>query len=360
MKKAYLHLFFWLLAGLLPYSSWSQIPSGYYDPANGLTGQPLQAALHNIIKNHTVVSYSSLWTYFQSTDKKSNGTVWDMYSDVPGGTPPYTYQFGSDQCGNYSGEGDCYNREHSWPKSWFGDIAPMNCDIFHIYPTDGYVNGRRDNYPYGEVSSATWTSLNGSKLGTCVTPGYSGVVFEPLDSYKGDFARTYFYMSVRYYTEDGGWPGSPMTTGAQLKPWALAMMLQWSEQDPVSQKEIDRNNYVYNQVQHNRNPFIDHPEYAEAIWGTPSSERENHKTAELNVFPIPATSTCSIIIPTYQQTATYSLKVLSTQGVAYKVPVKQAGDLLQADVESLPKGFYLLILTDVQSKEICAGKMIKN
>ncbi|MEI6900091.1 MAG: endonuclease, partial [Bacteroidota bacterium] len=152
-----------------------QIPPGYYDPANGKTGTALQAALHNIIKGHTVVTYAALWTWFQSTDKKANGTVWDTYSDVPGGTPPYVYQFGSDQCGNYSSEGDCYNREHSWPKSWFGgDIEPMYTDIFHLYPTDGYVNGRRSDYPYGEVTTATWTSLNGSKLGNCTWPGYSG------------------------------------------------------------------------------------------------------------------------------------------------------------------------------------------
>ena len=186
-----------------------------------------------------------------------------------GGTPPYVYTYGSgDECGNYSGEGDCYNREHSWPKSWFGgEVMPMYSDLFHIYPTDGYVNGMRNNYPYGEVGQVQWSSQNGSKLGSCTWPGYSGTVFEPIDTYKGDFARSYFYMSVRYYTEDSGWPGSPMTTGSQLKSWALDMMIQWNDQDPVSQKEIDRNDAVY-EIQDNRNPFIDHPEYADLIWGT--------------------------------------------------------------------------------------------
>jgi len=72
--------------------------------------------------------------------RASNGYVWDMYSDVPGGTPAYYFTFGDDQCGNYSGEGDCYNREHSFPKSWYGDVLPMNTDLFHLYPTDGWVN----------------------------------------------------------------------------------------------------------------------------------------------------------------------------------------------------------------------------
>ena len=134
---------------------WAQIPNGYYNNASGLTGTPLQQALHNIIDDHTVVSYTSLWTHYQTTDVKPNGKVWDMYSDIPDGTPPYEFIFVSDQCGNYGAEGDCYNREHSWPKSWFNDVAPMNTDIFHVVPSDGYVNGQRGNYPYGEVAIPT-------------------------------------------------------------------------------------------------------------------------------------------------------------------------------------------------------------
>ena len=244
----------------------AQIPSGYYNPAAGLTGTALQQALHDIIDNHTVVSYDALWTWFKQTDKKANGKVWDMYSDIPGGTPPYEYTFVTNQCGNYTGEGNCYNREHSWPKSWFSDKSPMISDIFHLYPTDGKVNGMRNDYPYGKVGTATWTSLNGSKLGNCVSPGYTGTVFEPRDEYKGDFARSYFYMETRYYNEDTGWAGSAMTSGSQLLPWAQTQMILWSLQDPVSQKEIDRNDSIYKNIQHNRNPFIDHPEYAALIW----------------------------------------------------------------------------------------------
>ncbi|MFH1853563.1 MAG: endonuclease [Candidatus Neomarinimicrobiota bacterium] len=248
----------------------ADVPAGYYSPANGLTKTALQAALHNIIDDHTVLSYTYLWTAFQSTDKKPNGKVWDMYSDIPGGTPPYEYTFVTNQCGNYSGEGSCYNREHSWPSSWFNDASPMNTDLFHLYPTDGYVNNRRGNYPFGEVGSVSWTSLNGSKVGSCSYLGYSGTVFEPIDEYKGDFARSYFYMSVRYYGEDGGWDDTPMTTGSQLDPWALAMLVEWHAADPVSQKELDRNEAVY-ALQHNRNPFIDNAAYAELIWGDPAT-----------------------------------------------------------------------------------------
>ncbi|MBC8399937.1 MAG: endonuclease, partial [Candidatus Marinimicrobia bacterium] len=144
-----------LIIALILSSALADEPAGYYNSAEGLIETALQQALHDIIDNHTSVSYTSLWTHFQSTDRKSNGKVWDMYSDIPGGTPPYEYTFVSDQCGNYSAEGDCYNREHSWPKSWFNENSPMNTDLFHLYPTDGYVNGRRGNYPYGEVGTAT-------------------------------------------------------------------------------------------------------------------------------------------------------------------------------------------------------------
>lgn len=144
-----------LLGLLLTYVLAAQVPAGYYDSASGQSGEVLHTTLYNIIKGHTPRSYDQLWTDFQSTDKKANGKVWDMYSDNPDGTPPYEYTFISDQCGNYSGEGICYNREHSMPKSWFSEGTPMYTDLFHLVPTDGYVNGKRGNYPFGEVGSAS-------------------------------------------------------------------------------------------------------------------------------------------------------------------------------------------------------------
>lgn len=266
MKKttqAYYFIFLFLLGGLI---SQGQIPANYYNPATGLSGTALQLALHNIIDNHNPRGYSQLWTDLQVTDNTTAGKVWDMYSDIPGGTPPYVFNFISDQCGTYSQEGDCYNREHTFPQSWFNDASPMKTDLFQVVPTDGYVNGMRSNYPYGEVGSTSSVSQNGSKVGSCNYPGYSGTVFEPIDEYKGDLARNYFYMATRYYGEDSGWPGSPMVNGSQLVAWAEDMLMEWHASDPVSQKEIDRNNTIYG-LQYNRNPFIDHPEYADLIWG---------------------------------------------------------------------------------------------
>jgi len=283
-----LRIFVFILTLLLSFQCvFAQIPDGYYDAASGQSGETLKTTLHGIIDDHTVKSYDYLWTAFQTTDKKSNGKVWDMYSDVPDGTPSYEFTFGSNQCGNYGQEGDCYNREHSFPKSWFNDASPMYSDLFHLVPTDGYVNGKRSNYPFGEVGTATWTSENGSKLGTCNYPGYSGTVFEPIDEYKGDFARTYFYMATRYEDVIDTWYNNSDEADAVLQPndfpvyetWFLNMLGEWHENDPVSQKEIDRNNDIYSNYQHNRNPFIDHPEYVYDIWSVGSSladEPTNH------------------------------------------------------------------------------------
>ena len=253
MKKAIL-TFVIILIGFL---SQAQIPNGYYNSANGKTGDELKVALHNIIKGHSEVSYSGLLDAYAYTDCDANGKIWDIYSN---------YHYELNQNGSsFPNEGAGWNREHTWPQSWFNEKSTPRTDLFHVYPTDGYVNAQRSSYPYGEVNNPTYTSGNGSKLGPCATSGYSGTVFEPIDEFKGDIARSYFYMSVRYYDEDSDWRTSGMTNKSEIKTWAMTMLLRWSDEDPVSQKEIDRNNAVYG-YQNNRNPFIDHPEYARMIW----------------------------------------------------------------------------------------------
>ncbi|MCK4642381.1 endonuclease [bacterium] len=245
------------------------IPAGYYDTATG-TGATLKTNLHYIIDGHSSQSYDSLYVAYQTTDNTGANTVWDMYSAVPGGTPAYTYTHGSNQCGSYNSEADCYNREHSIPSSWFGSSSPMYTDLFMVYPTDGYVNGRRSNYPFGETSSPTWTSTNGSKVGSCSYAGYSGPIFEPIDEYKGDFARTYFYTVTRYEDRITSWDTTDTSFNGTSYPgfqaWAYDMFLEWHNADPVSQKEINRNDAVY-AIQGNRNPYIDHPEWVCDVWG---------------------------------------------------------------------------------------------
>ncbi|MDE6333964.1 MAG: endonuclease [Muribaculaceae bacterium] len=240
-------------------------PAGYYTSCEGKSGKALLQQLEQVVGTHTTVSYDGLWDLYKSSDARPNGTVWDMYSTKE-------YSFGS-KCGNYSKVGDCYNREHSFPKSWFDDKKPMYSDAFHLYPTDGRVNGQRSNYPYGECAGGTTLPGSGSvkalgRLGKSTFAGYSGTVFEPDDEYKGDFARSYFYMCAAYNSRFATWH-SDMLAGNNypgFKPWAVELLLKWHRQDPVSKKELDRQEAVYAR-QRNRNPFIDHPELAEHIWG---------------------------------------------------------------------------------------------
>jgi len=279
----------------------AQPPADYYNNASGLNGQALQQALHVIIsENHEPVTYGSLWTHFQTTDVKPNGKVWDIYSDLPG-NPPYEYTFVDDQCTDISApyENYCYNREHSWPRSWYGpggnEILPMHTDLFHLYPVDAWVNELRSNHPYGEVNAPTTTTQNGGKLGLNTTPAYSGIVFEPIDEYKGDLARTHLYMATRYMDQIASWAqffaAQAILDGSShpaFKPWYIDLLISWHEADPVSQKEIDRNNAVF-AIQGNRNPFIDHPEYVNYIWGTGLAGEPEHHVAGFSAQTITLT-----------------------------------------------------------------------
>lgn len=256
MKKLYILLFFPLLA-------YAQPKAGYYNAAVGKADAALKTQLYSIISSGYVANdYGYLYTIYNTSDITSTGNVWDMYSTC-------TWTPGVKKCGNYSTVCDCYNREHSIPQSWFDEASPMVSDAFHIYPTDGKVNGQRSNYPFGECANGTTLAKGKGRLGSCTFSGYSGTVFEPDDEYKGDFARTYFYFATRYQnimTTIGG-DSFNNTTYPSLSEWSVNLFLKWHRQDPVSEKETVRNNAV-EVHQKNRNPFIDYPMLAEHIWGT--------------------------------------------------------------------------------------------
>lgn len=254
--------------------------NGYYAAATGLSGYSLKTALYDIIRGHSAQSYSALWSFHATNDLdyhyEQDGSILDIYSEKPTASDSYNYTAVSDQCGNYDSEGDCYNREHSFPRSWFGGaVAPMNTDVHHIFASDGYVNALRSSYPYGEVATTSAVSSNGSKLGAGQSSqGYTGTVFEPIDGFKGDVARAHFYMATRYQNVIAGWENNSTYGDAVLdgssnrvfEDWALQLLIDWHNADPVSQWELDRNDAAH-EFQGNRNPFVDHPEYVESIWG---------------------------------------------------------------------------------------------
>lgn len=263
MKKLYI---FSLL--LIPFALFAQPKPGYYDTTVDKTEAALRSTLYDIIKNPNVTSYNGLWTAYGTTDiyPGTKDKIWDMYSNC-------SYTWKTDQNGGTTGP-ECtnYNREHSIPQSWFKEASPMVSDAFHVYPTDSKVNGIRANDPFGEVGITKVTTGNGSKSGSSNFPGYTGNVFEPIDEYKGDFARTYFYMATCYSGKCESWSGGVFGSAyLGFTSYGKELFLKWHRQDPVSSKETNRNNAV-EKVQKNRNPFIDYPMLAEHIWGSKKGE----------------------------------------------------------------------------------------
>ncbi len=257
MKKL-IFLSIFVAGTLASYGADRVIPAGYYNSINGLSGAELKTAVYKVIYPHTEVSYSGLPSNFQKTDVYPNSKRWwDMYSDIPLYAP------------SFSG----LNREHSFPKSWWGGLTdiPAYVDLNHLYPSESAANMAKSNYPLGTVDrSKTPKFDNGiTKVGVPVTNqgGGATLVFEPDDEYKGDFARTYFYMATCY--QNLTWKYTYMVmngTYPTLNTWSRDLLLSWARADKVSQKEIDRNEAVY-RIQNNRNPFIDFPELCEYIWG---------------------------------------------------------------------------------------------
>jgi len=258
-------------------------PTGYYNNASGKSCAALKTALTSIITTgHNPKSYSNLWNQYPISDIKprtigtgSTNVIYDIYSSKPGGVDPYQFTPNTNQCGTYNSEGDCYNREHSVPLSWFngntGNNGPAT-DYLHIYPTDGHVNGKRASFMYGEVASVNTLLQNGSKLGSSANAGFTGLVFEPIDSFKGDVARSFLYFVTRYEndmttfaTNVDAAQSFDASTFPSVKINYLKLMLKWSNLDPVSSKEKARNNAAYT-YQGNRNPYIDHPEYVDLVW----------------------------------------------------------------------------------------------
>ena len=262
----------------------------YYKSANleGKSGSGLVSALNSLINSHVNVGYDGLWDVYDDSDTDPDGYYYDIYAEGC----KFTY---SKKCGNYTKVCSCVNREHSLPKSWWGSNKDEKySDAFHLYPSDGYVNNMRSAYALGECANGqTVAEKQGKdkdpnnqgrgKLGASTFSGYSGTVFEPIDTYKGDLARSYMYMVVCYNSSDftsGAGDAMFEYSGnkADLSSYSVDLLMKWHRQDPVSQRERDRNNGIAKH-QHNRNPFIDFPDLAEYIWGNKNGQVFNTTTA---------------------------------------------------------------------------------
>ncbi len=230
--------------------------------SDSLSNQSLVSALHGkLAGDHVELSYESLYNIYATTDGNRDGCtgIFDFYSNKCWAP--------AEKCGNYSREGDCFNREHSWPKSWWGgQMGPdQHQDLISVIPADGYVNNKRGQLPLGLVANPTYTSTNGSKIGNCSSLGIvpTEKCFEPTDELKGDMARIYFYQAVRYEGEFGCCE-EPSVNRSDIKAWEEAQLRVWHVQDPVDTWERDRNESVFD-YQKNRNPFVDFPVFVDRI-----------------------------------------------------------------------------------------------
>lgn len=256
----------------------------YYSSINGLIpltlkDEDLKTTLQTLTFDHSVLTYDDVWNALDAIGFEDgppctaqNATyIADVYSSHCW-KPELNTEGG--ECGSYKKEGDCFNREHLWPKSWFGGFDKgrgAQTDLWELYPSDGYVNGLRGNLPLGPVTCAeesSYVSSNGSKIGPCdpeaTTGDYQGKCFEPADNLKGDFARSYFYLSVTYMNK-WGCCDTDAVNKSDIKPWAEAVLRAWHKMDPVNDYEREKNDIIFNKYQHNRNPFVDHPEWVDSI-----------------------------------------------------------------------------------------------
>lgn len=353
-----------------------QIPAGYYNTATG-TGYTLKTNLYNIIDNNTnssgTANYGDLWTlYTQSAFRdnyyENNGTLLDIYSEKPSGTDSYEYSSTSEQCSGStpSAEGGCYNREHTMPQSVFSSAYPMYSDAHFVLPTDNRVNGWRDNYPFGKVVTTTAVAAtNGTVSNAASTPvfmtnlsrlgqnsntdyaaGYTGVVFEPIDEFKGDIARALLYFGTRYQNQVTGWSYA-MFNGTSNQVYTntfLNILIKWHLQDAVSAYEIAKNNAVYN-FQGNRNPYIDHPEYVCQIWTTQCAALSTDGFISLNdvsVYPNPSNENK---INIQSSVEIKDIQLYSINGQLIKEVENPEFSNNFYTLDNLPKGFYFLRLS---------------
>lgn len=358
----------------------AQIPAGYYNSATG-NGLTLKTQLKKIIDdvddgltNERLSfdpGYAGLYTTYQTSDIKPNGRVWDMYSNCDFIFGTVTNGGQQDNGTNPSGECQLFNREHTIPQSYFGNgVLPMYSDAHFVIPSDKIVNATRDDIPYGRVGTATYTSGNGSKKGNNLNSGYSAgylsTVFEPIDQYKGDIARIMFYFVTRYESQLSSFFTTSSSTskvmfdgstGKSFSDTFLNIFLTWHIQDPVSQKEINRNNAIFIR-QNNRNPFIDTPAYVCQIWSAQCAALASENFVlenTVSIYPNPATNNEVFIS---SETELKSIVLYNVNGQI----IQEINNPTHIDniyiLKNIPSGFYLVQMAT--EKAVATKKVIVN
>ena len=329
---------FLLIAGSLQ----AQIPDGYYDDAEGLSGDELKSALHNIIKNHQEFSYNDLRDFIlKNTDEdpdNSNNVIL-LYTGI------------SRPKSDFGGNLGDWNREHVWAKSHgnFGTSAPAGTDAHHIRPSDVKVNSLRGHLDF---------DLGGSPVPNCPGCNKDSDSFEPPDRVKGDVARMIFYMATRY-EGDGGEPDLEVVDRVNTYPnpehGKLSALLEWNTQDPPDDFEKNRNDVIYYQYQENRNPFIDHPDYANSIWGNPETV-SNIPELNISCYPNPVVNQ---VFVEYSLTQTIQFSLFFADGSRVSEGKMNRGKT-EINMVSMTKGLYLLVLTNEDGQIVQQYKLIKN
>ncbi len=322
-------------------SLFAQVPAGYYDAAQGKTGEALKTALHNIIKGHKEFSYGDLWDILSASDEdpRNHNNVILIYTGIS--------RAKTDHGGNIGQ----WNREHVWAKSHggFSTNPPAGTDAHHIRPADVKVNSLRGHLDFD----------NGGTLVPGTDSCYSdGDSFEPRDAVKGDVARMIFYMATRY-EGDNGEPDLEVVDRVNTYPnpemGKLSTLLQWNAQDPPDNFERHRNNVIYSDYQRNRNPYIDHPEYIQKIWGGPAAVKNNPEL-QLAVYPNPVADHLTIESGEKENLSFRIINILG-QTVASGIVVRGQNKIRLTDTKP---GLYFLLLHQTDGRWSKRYKIIKS
>ena len=315
----------------------------YYRKAEGLRGTQLKEALHDLIQPSYVLAYGGgvgkTWTGFWYTDQMENMQVRDRYSNVVRYLNPDMSAVSN------------MNIEHIWANSWWGHVKNnAYCDLFNLYPADATANGRKSNNPIGIVDGTVSYTNGVTKVGKSSSYRADSLItaWEPADQWKGDFARTYFYMATCYSHMTSLWttteglltvdPNSPLL----MRPWVYNLMLEWAEADPLDEIEQQRCDAIY-EIQGNRNPFVDYPELCYYIWGNKSDEQ----------FYCSEEHGAEIFVPAASEEIDFGLHPLSRPFSA-KVQVRGRG-LNEGASLAVTDGYFALDKTSLSANDIHEG-----